>query len=859
MNIRNRALAVVAAMAMAATAQDNLATWWKYKTVTINTKPLALAGEVTKFPVLVRLNETNAADVFSGAKSDGRDIRVAKANGTTQVPFEIESWDAAGKTAAIWVLADTIKANDSAVALRIYFGKDGVTSASNPAAVFDTANGFVGVWHMAAGDTVRDATGNGHHAIVSGTVGADSGIMGPARRFDGTATNHLVVPNSATGKLNFPASTDYTLSAWVFSDSITTASNNGHGIVNKGNHQWNMGIYGSGSAATGKHYDIMTRGNGGYNNAVTDAAGNAFTAADGRGGWHLVTGTWKGSAAADTARIYIDGQLKNTKGFGNIADSGQGRNLTFDVRIGALGNTGVPNSVERGFIGRIDEVVVANVLRDSNWIKLAFETQKQGASVLTLGATANAGGPAPAPEPIVEDYATWSQHATVYLNTQNTGAGVSSVVTKFPVLVRLDSSNFNAGFGQAANNGADIRFTKANNTTRLEYEIERWDATAKKAEIWVLVDTIKGTAVDSIRMHWGKNGAVSLSNGAAVFDSANGFVAVYHMNGNAGEVSSVGDTLQNAAMTGNVGSVAGIVGLARSFNGENTNYLMVPNSDSGKLNFASNSNYTLSAWTYLTEESIDNRGIFNKGNDQWLIGIYGNAEEKTYDIMTRGNNGYNQATTDGITTSDGQEVWRLVTGVWKGEGDVGDVGEIYINGTLVNTAEFGDINPTGQGRNLTRNVYIGVLAEGNNLTRPFSGRIDEVIASNVARSAAWIKLTYENQKADQKFVTIGQRPVSVKSAVAASAAKASLVSQNVGGNVQFSLQGVEHARATLSLVDVYGRTVWTGSFVNGALSWNGRLANGSQAATGIYLARVNVRDAQGKTITVLDRRVPYTR
>src|SRR5690606_17373749 len=98
--------------------------------------------------------------------------------------------------------------------------------------------------------------------------------------------------------------------------------------------------------------------------------------------------------------------------------------------------------------------------------------------------------------------------------------------------------------------------------------------------------------------------------------------------------------------------------------------LSVPNSGSGRLNFPASADYTLSAWVYSEETAIDNRGIFNKGNDQWLIGVYGGNETKYYDLMTRGNNTWNQAATSAagneITTATGVGVWRHVVGVWKG-------------------------------------------------------------------------------------------------------------------------------------------------------------------------------------------------
>ncbi len=83
----------------------------------------------------------------------------------------------------------------------------------------------------------------------------------------------------------------------------------------------------------------------------------------------------------DTARIYINGVLANMTTFNDIANTGAGRNLTYDVFIGVLGGA----SPSRPFVGRIDEVTTSKVTRDSNWIKLAYQNQKPGNSLVDIG------------------------------------------------------------------------------------------------------------------------------------------------------------------------------------------------------------------------------------------------------------------------------------------------------------------------------------------------------------------------------------------------------------------------------------------------------------------------------------------
>jgi hypothetical protein len=180
-------------------------------------------------------------------------------------------------------------------------------------------------------------------------------------------------------------------------------------------------------------------------------------------------------------------------------------------------------------------------------------------------------------------------------------------VAKFPVLIRLDSSSFNAGFGQAAAGGADLRFTKANTTTRLPHQIESWNAAAKKAAVWVLLDSLKGGGIDSLRMHWGNATAPNLSSGPSVFDTANGFEAVWHMNATAGNEMDATVNGYVATATNGPTDSAGAIGPTRVFNGTDQ-YFRVVGSAAGRLSFSVLNSYTLSAWANPTVIATNNNG-----------------------------------------------------------------------------------------------------------------------------------------------------------------------------------------------------------------------------------------------------------
>jgi hypothetical protein len=70
------------------------------------------------------------------------------------------------------------------------------------------------------------------------------------------------------------------------------------------------------------------------------------------------------------------------------------RNTGRPVTIGCI-NTGTANG--QFFNGIIDEVELSNVGRDSNWVKLSYQTQVPGQTVVTLGATTTTVAPPVAP------------------------------------------------------------------------------------------------------------------------------------------------------------------------------------------------------------------------------------------------------------------------------------------------------------------------------------------------------------------------------------------------------------------------------------------------------------------------------
>ena len=112
----------------------------------MNTSPTGanVTGSFRDFPLRVRLDSSNFD--FSQARDDGWDLRFSGKD-EMPLPFEIESWDQAGKQGIAWVKLDSIVGNDSGQLIRMYWGQGNADSESHPHVVFNSPN-FGAVWHF---------------------------------------------------------------------------------------------------------------------------------------------------------------------------------------------------------------------------------------------------------------------------------------------------------------------------------------------------------------------------------------------------------------------------------------------------------------------------------------------------------------------------------------------------------------------------------------------------------------------------------------------------------------------------------------------------------------------------------------
>jgi hypothetical protein len=328
---------------------------------------------------------------------------------------------------------------------------------------------------------------------------------------------------------------------------------------------------------------------------------------------------------------------------------------------------------------------------------------------------------------------SWIHSKRLFFNTRQSGAGVSANVFNFPALVRLTSANFN--FSEAQPQGQDIRFAK--DSAYLAYEIERWDAAAGLAEVWVKIDTVFGNdSSHFMTMYWGNPQAGPASNSAAVFDTGNGFQGVWHMN-QAANVPIRDATYNNYTGTrfGQSATAAGTIGIAQAFDGSST-YVQMMGTAYGKMNFPKNGDYCVSAWVFADTLNLDYHIIASKGNTQYNLEIRKNNNWQF--------NEYKDYTGWEITNSPGTaKTWTHLAGVRSGNNQY-----LYVNGICVSNTPWMETNVfaryTGDDFKLGRRTDLAMYF--------FNGIIDEVRVSSIDLSADWIKLCFMNQRPDDKLI-----------------------------------------------------------------------------------------------------------
>ena len=334
--------------------------------------------------------------------------------------------------------------------------------------------------------------------------------------------------------------------------------------------------------------------------------------------------------------------------------------------------------------------------------------------------------------------AAWDSYRVIVIN--HTEVNGTADLSSFPVLINYTADwlkNADSGDHVRRADGYDIVFTDADNTTLLDYEIEKYDGTAGTLVAWVRIPTLKHDVNTTIRLWYGNSGASDWSNPTGVWDDD--YKGVWHLLGDG--TTSLPDATSNSntgtkQAAGPTNTASGQIDGAQDFDGSN-DYVNITGLTT---DLSDGGDFTIEAWVKADGET-ETYGI-TQAHDMGPTPAY--ASDFIFFYQHSGTSLFwmrsvTLAEPDGFAPTQ----WNHIAMVWDKSAATY---EGFVNGESIGTS--GTV--TGYGG--TGSVKIGT--RGDATSSFFGGTMDEVRVSASARSAGWIKTGYNNQDSPSTFYSV---------------------------------------------------------------------------------------------------------
>jgi biopolymer transport protein ExbB len=323
----------------------------------------------------------------------------------------------------------------------------------------------------------------------------------------------------------------------------------------------------------------------------------------------------------------------------------------------------------------------------------------------------------------------WAFRKEITFDLTAAGADVPGAPADVPVLVRLSLANFGY-FGDTKPDGSDLRFVGGDDKTPLEAHIERYDAQAQMAFVWVRVPRLTGgAATDKIFLYYGNKESPAGAASPGTYDKNQALV--YHFGAPVGSPQdATANKTEPATFTAEV-NPASLIGAGAKFSGAQG--ISIP--ATGALRLVPAQGLTVSAWVRI-DAAQQNAYVaaLEDANKSLILGIDGTT------IFAR----WSAEDTPAVVAQSGVQ---MTTGEWHHLALRAGDGKMTI---LVDGAEAGTANITlvDVGGTLT----IGSSAQNANV---LTGEVDELQVSNIARSTEWLKTAARSQGMVAPLVVYG--------------------------------------------------------------------------------------------------------
>ncbi len=337
-----------------------------------------------------------------------------------------------------------------------------------------------------------------------------------------------------------------------------------------------------------------------------------------------------------------------------------------------------------------------------------------------------------------------------------TFSGVQSgaTLTDFPALVKLSTDI--GGFSYSdfkVENGGDLRFADSSGNL-IPHEIDTWNPSGVST-VWVKVPSLSQNT--KVYAYYGSTYELPAVTAKDVWDE--NYVGVWHLGESALPMKESSETSSNFT-SANGGAVQyaaeGIVGGSVDFGTSGRSSILNAPDHDALDGFTA---CTIEVWTFMDAEARSykaggsdvSKGLLSKRSGYQVEGSYHLWDIGTGLSVCIASNGTSQTSITGITD--------VPSGVWVHQ---------VVTFNAGNVANYKSGAPSGTGTTPVKKINAGAadLHLGNfqvGDARNFPGKIDEVRISNVSRSAAWVKATYDTiSSASFATYEVGDAPGSGK-------------------------------------------------------------------------------------------------
>jgi len=479
--------------------------------------PAVSPGNLTDFPLLVKITD-QANHLFGNTTAaDGQDIVFTTSDGVTPLSRDIEHFTAIGtKELNAWV-----KTNVSSTApTRLYMYYNGPTSANSTA----TWNAYKMVQHLredpsGTAPQMIDSTANGNNGTSAGAMASTQQIPGQVNGsldFDGV--NDFINCGSDVS-LNTPD--DYTIEMYVYNKA---GGKSYPTLLNRAGQSGSNGFFWIYTLGTNESDLNFQYANG------SGWSARGFAGALSKDQWQHVAFTYEG--ATKRLKCYVDGdQQGSTQTLTNALPVDDG-NLYLGTYNGAT--TSYP------FKGTLDEFRLSGTQRDADWIK---------ATANNMGSPETYQATGPFHQQGTDVLKGYSYRQAITISKDATPVDLAA----FPALIRITD----AGNGLFANarspSGYDVVFTRADGITRLEHDLECFSAAPGSEQLAAWVNTPLSSTEDTvIYMYYGSSAASEDPSSTAVWDG--NYKMVQHLQE---DPSGAAPQMKDSTQYGNHGTAAG--------------------------------------------------------------------------------------------------------------------------------------------------------------------------------------------------------------------------------------------------------------------------------------------------------------